>query len=218
MDFRTKQEGRRAEVYTARFTTLAGETAARDWVQMVDGDWGMGFFQYSACNYCDDVMAETADISFGDAWVAPYSNDGRGTNVVVVRSPSLVSLFHEASKKKRIEITSVDGEFLARTQAAGLRQRREGLAYRLHLRRGHDFTPRKRVKAAATGIGWRRRRIYDLRRAISHWSHLIFAAAERSRMQWLYVTWARVMKKIYRMAQLFERRQLGRRLLQMAFK
>jgi coenzyme F420-reducing hydrogenase beta subunit len=44
--------------------------------------WGAGFFQNSACNYCDDVVAETSDIAFGDAWVEPYSSDGRGTNVV----------------------------------------------------------------------------------------------------------------------------------------
>ena len=33
----------------------------------------------------DDVVTETADISFGDAWVEPYSSGGRGTNVIIVR-------------------------------------------------------------------------------------------------------------------------------------
>ncbi|MGJ3627724.1 hypothetical protein AB5I41_13435 [Sphingomonas sp. MMS24-JH45] len=47
------------------------------------GDWVRAFFQASAGDYRDDVVAETADISFGEAWVEPYASDGRGTNVVV---------------------------------------------------------------------------------------------------------------------------------------
>ena len=47
-----------------------------DWWDMADGDWGAGFFQNPACDACDDVVAETADMSFGDAWVEPYASDG----------------------------------------------------------------------------------------------------------------------------------------------
>ena len=64
-----------------------GSVRSRHWWDMADGDWGAGFFQSPACDACDDVVAETADVSFGDAWVEPYSSDPRGTNVVVVRSP-----------------------------------------------------------------------------------------------------------------------------------
>ena len=32
-------------------------------------DWGMGIFKLGACDYCDDIVGETADISFGDAWL-----------------------------------------------------------------------------------------------------------------------------------------------------
>ncbi len=37
--------------------------------------WAPGFFKYKACDYCDDVFAETADICFGDAWIEPYVSD-----------------------------------------------------------------------------------------------------------------------------------------------
>jgi coenzyme F420-reducing hydrogenase beta subunit len=197
VNFRVKQEERRADVYTAGLTPRHGPEIKRDWFEMVDGDWGMGFFQYSACNYCDDVMAETADVSFGDAWVAPYSADGRGTNVVVVRNAALDGLFREGAVAKRIEIDPIDGDFLARTQAAGLRQRREGLAYRLHLRRSR-FTPRKRVVADRLGGGWKRRLIYRLRRSISHWSHPIFLWTGRIGLPSLYRAWARTMRILYR--------------------
>lgn len=41
---------------------------------------------YKACDFCDDVFAETADIALGDAWLPEYVQDGNGTNVVVTRN------------------------------------------------------------------------------------------------------------------------------------
>ena len=79
-------ESRPANWYRAHLDLDDGGSAEQDWWHLADGDWGAGFFQNPACDWCDDVVAETADIAFGDAWVEPYSSDGRGTNVVVVRS------------------------------------------------------------------------------------------------------------------------------------
>lgn len=31
-----------------------------------------------ACNYCDDVFAECADVTCMDAWLPEYSQDHRG--------------------------------------------------------------------------------------------------------------------------------------------
>ena len=96
VEFRLKDPSRPANVYTAQLTLKDGTVHKRDWWNLVDGDWGSGFFQYEACNYCDDVIAETADISFGDAWVEPYSSDGRGTNVIVTRSSVVAELVEGA--------------------------------------------------------------------------------------------------------------------------
>jgi len=216
VNYRVKQPHRRADVYTVGLTTAEKE-AQRDWAQMIDGDWGMGFFQYSACNYCDDVMAETADVSFGDAWVKPYSGDGRGTNVVVVRASWIDDLLRAARAEKRVELEPVDGDFLARTQAAGLRQRREGLAYRLHLRRG-KLTPRKRVQADSHGGGWKRRRIYVLRMAISRWSHPIYFLAQKLHAYWIYCGWAWLMTRAYRTIYWCDRGRLSQRIKQKLFR
>ena len=212
VDFRVKQPDRGADVYTVGLTTRDGRVHVRDWARMVDGDWGMGFFQYEACNFCDDVMAETADVSFGDAWVKPYSADGRGTNVVVIRAERVREIFAVAAAEGRLELREVDGEFLAKTQAAGLRQRREGLAYRLHRSRG-ERVPRKRVKPNAHAGGWKRRRIYDLRRAISFSSHRVFAAARTLRCFWIYRAWARAMGALYRSVYWLDRGSVRARLL-----
>lgn len=151
VEYRAKNASRPANWYTAELTTTNGSVHRRDWWHLVDGDWGSGFLQSAACNFCDDVVAETADIAFGDAWVEPYSSDGRGTNVVVVRSPLLNRLLLDAIDDRRLELAPVDAEFVVRTQAAGFRQRREGLALRLSWRR-FGLQPRKRVAAAKEGV------------------------------------------------------------------
>jgi hypothetical protein len=163
---------------------------------MVDGDWGAGFFQNSACNFCDDVVAETADISFGDAWVEPYSSDGRGTNVVVVRSRVLEKLVAEAISEGRLQLEPVDQEFIVQTQAAGFRQRREGLAYRLTWPR-LGVQPRKRVTPDAKNIKPRRKLIYRMRNWLTAWSHRMFWVARRARRPQLYIRWAKLALTTY---------------------
>ena len=160
-----------------------------------DGDWGAGFFQNSACNWCDDVVAETADIAFGDAWVEPYSSDGRGTNVVIARTPEMKALLEDGRVSGALQLEPVAAAFVIATQAAGLRHRREGLAYRLSWRRRHP-KPRKRV-APSTVLPLRRKIVFRLRHHIARWSHRMFRAARASGIPALYLVWARTMLRIY---------------------
>ncbi|WP_245428447.1 Coenzyme F420 hydrogenase/dehydrogenase, beta subunit C-terminal domain [Kumtagia ephedrae] len=196
VDFREKNPDRPANWYTAQLTLSDGSVHRKDWWHLVDGDWGSGFFQNAACNFCDDVVAETADISFGDAWVEPYSSDGRGTNVVVVRSPALNRLLSEAATEGRLDLREVDGDFVGQTQAAGFRQRREGLSYRLRLRR-FPFRLRKRVFDDPPPIELRRRLVYRLRGNISAWSHRVFGLARGTGLPFLYLGWARAALTLY---------------------
>ncbi|OWV92826.1 coenzyme F420 hydrogenase [Rhizobium sp. R72] len=195
-DYRVKRVDRPANWYRAQVTLPHQDVIGRDWWHLADGDWGAGFFQNSACNFCDDVVAETADIAFGDAWAQPYAADGRGTNVVIIRSAALLDLVNNAVISRRIVLSLVDEEFVARTQAAGFRQRREGLAFRLTWLRP-DRRPRKRVAAGAGSLTWRRRMIYRLRYAISAWSHRIFWFSHLLRRPQLYLAWARIVSFLY---------------------
>jgi coenzyme F420-reducing hydrogenase beta subunit len=195
-DYRVKNPDRPANWYTAQMTFPDGSTRSKDWWHLADGDWGAGFFQNSACNFCDDVVAETADISFGDAWVEPYSADGRGTNVVVVRSPELRDILQAGMDAGRLALRGVDSEFIAGTQAAGLRQRREGLAFRLAWPR-LGLRPRKRVAPRLNGLPARRMVIYVMRHQISAWSHRMFWLARRLRWPALYIGWAGTVLALY---------------------
>lgn len=196
VEFRYKYPDRPANWYNARLTLRDGTTVNKDWWHLVDGDWGAGFFMNSACNFCDDVMAETADVSFGDAWVEPYTSDGHGTNVVVVRSSVVDTLIKKAIQENRLYLKNVDNQFVIQTQAAGLRQRREGLAYRLTWARA-GVQPRKRVAPDSTMLTQQRKWIYRMRYWIAAWSHRVFWLARFLHQPKLYIYWARLVLSVY---------------------
>jgi coenzyme F420-reducing hydrogenase beta subunit len=191
VEFRLKDAHRPASTYTAQLTLTDGRVVQQDWWNLADGDWGAGFFQHAACNVCDDVVAETADISFGDAWVEPYASDGRGTNVVIVRSPVMEHLVVTGINEGRVKLDPVDSAFVEQTQAAGFRQRREGLAYRLCWRRS-GVHPCKRVAPDARTLSTRRKLIYRVRSLITAWSHRVFWCARLIRRPQCYIRWARL--------------------------
>ncbi|HVF84946.1 MAG TPA: Coenzyme F420 hydrogenase/dehydrogenase, beta subunit C-terminal domain [Abditibacteriaceae bacterium] len=201
VEFRIKDPSRPASTYTAQMTLRDGTEVRKDWWNLVDGDWGAGFFQNSACNFCDDVVGETADISFGDAWVEPYSSDGRGTNVVILRNRVLDSVVKEAIEAQRLKLEDVDAEFVHQTQAAGFRQRREGLSFRLYWRlAGRErllVQPRKRVARRLHTIPKRRQLIYRMRAFITAWSHRVFWLARRMKRRELYTRWAKTSVELY---------------------
>jgi coenzyme F420-reducing hydrogenase beta subunit len=114
VEYRYKDPNRPANWYTAMLTMPDGKVVSKDWWHLVDGDWGAGFFMNSACNWCDDVVGETADISFGDAWVEPYASDGRGTNAAVVRSPLIRQYVQEAIAEGRLCLEEKDAAYKRR--------------------------------------------------------------------------------------------------------
>lgn len=197
VEFRYKDPNRPANLYNAMLTLKDGQVVNKDWWHLADGDWGAGFFMNSACNFCDDVMAETADISFGDAWIEPYSSDGKGTNVVIVRSPIVADLIETAIGSKRLCLSNVDAELVEQTQAAGLRQRREGLAYRLTWAAPSKLGLKKRVAANAHQLSKDRKQIYRMRYFISKWSHRMFRVAQQTKSPRMYLGWARLVAAIY---------------------
>ncbi|MFK3891105.1 Coenzyme F420 hydrogenase/dehydrogenase, beta subunit C-terminal domain [Sphingomonas sp. NPDC079357] len=198
VDYRIKDASRPANWYRAHLTLDDGSARAEDWWHLADGDWGAGFFQNPACDWCDDVVAETADVAFGDAWVEPYSSDGRGTNVVIARSPEIHAMIAGAVADGRLALTQVDAGFVEQTQAAGFRHRREGLAYRLTWRRGGDAVrPVKRV-APSAALPVRRKLVYRMRHMIARDSHRIARVALRTGRTGLYTGWARRVLAVYR--------------------
>jgi coenzyme F420-reducing hydrogenase beta subunit len=196
IDFRHKTPNRPANWYRAKLMLRNGRILEKDWWDLADGDWGAGYFMNSACNACDDVVAETADISFGDAWVKPYAEDPWGTNVIITRSPLVEALVNNGIAQGRLKLKEVDSEFVSKTQAAALRQRREGLAYRLVWMRS-ALKLQKRVNPDSKQLTRWRKLIYRMRFQISLWSHRVFWLSRHLKCPKLYIEWARIMLKIY---------------------
>lgn len=181
LSFRHKLKGRNARHYGFRATGTRGDSQIEIMQPMDDvfgGDWGMGFFKYKACDFCDDVLAETADIVVGDAWLQPYDRDWRGTNILIVRHTLFAGLLAKAAADGRICIAPLSAEDVAKSQRSGLRHRREGLSARLAAaqRRG-DWYPPKRVAAGSFAIDSNRRRLYTLREQLRDLSHSAFLQA-----------------------------------------
>lgn len=149
VDFRTKLADRPANHYGM---TVEGshEAVSGPIDGLIGREWGQGFFKYKACDFCDDISAEAADVAIGDAWLPGYSQDPRGTNVVVIRNPDLVELFESAVTDGRLALESLSADDVVRSQAGAFRHRREALPDRLAAadERG-EWRPTKRLAAAA---------------------------------------------------------------------
>jgi len=179
VDFRIKEPGKAASDY--RFGAWArGVTGpvSRPTHGLVGGDWGHAMFQVKACDYCDDIFAETADIAFGDAWLPQYAHDWRGTNVVVVRSRLLDEILHAGVARGEVALEKLAVELAAASQGGNYRHRWDGLSVRLaDDRLAGRWVPQKRIAPGSRAVSEGRTRIVRLRRQLSAASHAIFLEA-----------------------------------------
>jgi len=183
IDFRKKLEDRAANNYGVE---VKGQKDGENVVyssptkELYTTNWGQGMFKYNACEFCDDVLAETADVTVGDAWLPEYSKDSMGTNVIVVRNPIIQRIFEE-NKNDTIHIEELSAEKVYQSQAGGFRHRRDGLSYRLFLKdQNDDWRPNKRVKPSNKHIS-KRKKIYVNRTLLSQESFKAFKLAEEEK-------------------------------------
>lgn len=180
VDFRVKSPDKAANDYDfgarARGTE---ELMTKPTRSLVGGNWGHGMFQLDACNYCDDIFAETADVVFGDAWLPEFQSDPRGTNVIVSRNSTIDRLLTEGRQSGEISFENIEPERASASQGGNIRHRRVGLAIRLQddIDEGIS-TPVKRVKPGTDGIDSRRIAIVRYRRYMTKQSFIAFQNAK----------------------------------------
>lgn len=179
VDFRVKNPGRSASSYDFSATDHSGDTHIRATASLAGGSWGHGAFQPEACNFCDDIFAETADIVFGDAWLPEYKEEWRGTNVVVSRNARLDEILAAGADSNALVLDTLTIGAAAQTQDGNFRHRRQGLAVRLadDLEAGLSV-PRKRVQPDSRAVLPRRRRLIRQRRMMSRKSIEWFSDAK----------------------------------------
>jgi coenzyme F420 hydrogenase subunit beta len=136
-------------------------------------DWGAGFFKPNPCDYCDDIVAETADISLGDAWLPQFDIDPRGTNIVIVRNADIHRILIDSNSNKIIALQKLSPEDIIISQEGGFRHRREALSFRIAKKEAsNSWYPKKRLIPGQYKITRNREKVYSLREKISRQSHI----------------------------------------------
>lgn len=175
IDFRIKDPSQPANRYSTYAKGSSGEKVVPT-NQLFGADWGAGAFKYKACDFCDDVFAETADVVLGDAWLPEYVQDSYGTNVVVTRNQDIRQLIVNARTEGRLEMDDLGVEKAVQSQGAGLRHRKVAIGYRIHREQvANAWVPIKRTGPAKTlspRYEMKRQRLRTKLRALSHESFL----------------------------------------------
>ncbi|WP_432354372.1 Coenzyme F420 hydrogenase/dehydrogenase, beta subunit C-terminal domain [Sporosarcina sp. A2] len=184
INFRHKLEGRNAGDYAINVTGFDDSNNLKEVIaptrDLFGTNWGHGFFKYNACDYCDDVLAETADITIGDAWLPGYIKESKGTNVIVVRNKVINNLIMEAIQQNRLRLDILTADKIVDSQAGGFSHRREGLSYRLHLKQmKNEWYPQKRVEPS-NNIKRKRKKIYKGRLDLNKASFVAFKSAKEN--------------------------------------
>lgn len=141
VNFREPIDCKNAHLYRFSMTDKSGRVAKTKPIkQLFAEDWGLGLGMPKACESCDDCSGELSDVTFGDAWIAPYDRDSQGTNIIIFRDKMLQNLF-EGSKEFHLDGLTVTD--FVNSQAGSFRFRREGVAVRKASESGP--TPQTRV-------------------------------------------------------------------------
>ena len=178
VDFRVKDPERTSREYGFRAVSRDGRVNEAKTLSLLGGSWGHAVFQLGACDFCDDIFAETADVVLGDAWLARYEVEWQGTNAVVTRNADIDGILRAGRASGAIMLDDLSVDSVAATQGGNFRHRRDGLAIRLHddLEAGL-WTPRKRVQPDANAVSEERRGLIRKRRDLSRISHQLFLKA-----------------------------------------
>ncbi|HEC2572724.1 TPA: Coenzyme F420 hydrogenase/dehydrogenase, beta subunit C-terminal domain [Raoultella ornithinolytica] len=116
-------------------------------MQSLGDMWGTGLFKSNACDFCDDVTTELADVSLGDAWIPPYNQEGLGNSVVISRSPLADKIINGGINDGSLKLDVLDLNKVKASQQGSFNHRHKGLYYRVkNAKRQNKATPVKRIR------------------------------------------------------------------------
>lgn len=152
--FRVKNPSSTANDYSYQCIDKSTENLKTVRMRSVGDMWGSGYFKSLACDVCDDVTTELADVSLGDAWLPEYQSDGKGQNVIVTRSKLADDLIREGIRSGRLAVTPLSLRDFLRSQRGSFNHRHIALKYRLAVLHSKGVeTPPKRYDIQ--DISWR---------------------------------------------------------------
>jgi coenzyme F420-reducing hydrogenase beta subunit len=144
--YRGKSPDHPSNNYHYAFTTADGERRKIFWNNGIAEAWGSRWFTPNACNYCDDIFAECADVTFMDAWLPEYSSDYKGTNLVLVRSPLVQEIIQNGINSRQLSLKLIPIQEIVRSQDGVIQDKNIHISYRLYRARKQGLqAPIKRV-------------------------------------------------------------------------
>jgi len=129
--YRRKENTVRAGNFNFRAVANNGQVGADIPFAHISNIWSDGYFQFNACNYCDDIFAEVADVSLMDAWLPKYESDTRGNSLLVVRHPVLLAVLHDGVDAGTCHLVSVPVSDISGSQRGVIHNKRNMLGARL---------------------------------------------------------------------------------------
>lgn len=109
--------------------------------------WGTGYFKSNACDFCEDVTTELADVSLGDAWLKPYVNEGDGNSIIISRNKLASQILKEGQENGELYLNELSVENIKLSQRGSYNHRQKGLVYRINRRKKKGLlTPPKRER------------------------------------------------------------------------
>jgi len=147
---------------------------------LLGGNWGHAMFQLKACDFCDDIFAEVADVALGDAWLPEYENDWRGTNVIVNRHDGIEDLLQRGGECGALFLRELPVAQAVASQAGNVRHRWDGLSVRLaDAAEAGQWVPHKRIQPGSRPQPALRQELIRLRQRLSAQSHVWFRQARQ---------------------------------------
>lgn len=208
-EYRIKDKNSTASDYS--FGAFDGSAKFHKMKMKVVGDmWGTGLFKANACDFCDDVTTELADISLGDAWIYPYYEDGGGTNVIVTRSPLAENLIKEGIRSSDLVVDLLSLNSFLASQQGSFNHRHNGLPVRIEVAKvNNKLVPPKRYENENVTSDFKivqKQRMRVRAKSLDTWRNhpdaRIFEAVMEKSMYWL-----RFYTKIYHRRKRLENRK-----------
>ena len=153
--FRVKDVLRPANDFGLKYTCGDGGGAFTEegtifWTNGMNDTWTERHFTPNACNFCDDIFAECADVVFMDAWLPEYRQDWRGHSMALCRKSEISELLQNRSN---VRIKEIPIEKVIKSQWGVCKAKRRDLSYRLFKANSQGkAAPVKRIQPSNTTI------------------------------------------------------------------
>lgn len=148
VEYRNDQQSKRANDY--RFVCYKGDSRGHVALSSVFGFmWMNKLFFHHACDLCDDVFGEVADITFMDAWLKEYLADPKGTSLVICRNRDLRELMETHNESGALSTHTISEKSVVESQLGVIQHKRAELGARLCLAaKPCNHVPVKRIPPA----------------------------------------------------------------------